>query len=668
MQYPQILFWKWDDSHLTEERIYRKQIDDICARSCYSHIYIGTAWCSRGLSDSLVLERVKDAVDYIHRKGRKAVVEIDIRAERGIYTSKYPNGITALIRMIEIPLDENGIGRDTLPISDCGDQFGRYYPIGADLLGAYSVDELCDFTYQGSAQKITEAVSVEYATDKVELSVSASSSNAGKTAIVLVNVWYELPDSASDDCIAAFDDLFNKCRELPLDGVALDEWGYLAHPGFDFTQAWKSPWYSKALADSFEKKFDVVAEDFYFGMVYASPETTTARIGYINFYYEHIRNVTVDVEKWYYNRAKEQYGSDAFVGVHPTWYAISELDNHPELYKNGLNWWAVPRDFGFTDEIAPYSVRSALAHKWKANTWYNMWYGEGTGWSWTFPREVWQNARFGGRIITLGYEVLKERGVAQLKYGDRLERVSQMEEKLQLLNKLQKAPLDCRVAVVIGMPAAANHLDNVLWNRKWTRYSSTFAESFQVARDLWNAGQNCDLIPSYEIEDGSLKLDSDGRLVYGNQSYDCMIFCYMDYSKIQIKSFIEQVAISPTKLIVIGTGNRDFDGNACDYSDIISSADLSYDVRPEGLDLMHYLVAWGIPTGRVPHGAVLQDGTVILTCGGARDSSTGNRVKVSFEHKGCKIDAEFEDILILAPNEGGFEPHGEYQSFSCTHS
>ena len=665
MNYPQILFWKWDDSHLTDERTYRAQIDDICERSCYSHIYIGTAWCSKGLSDALVRERVRDAVDYIHEKGRKVVVELDIRAERGIYTAKYPDGITALIRMVEIPLDENGCGSDILPISDCGDQFGRYYPIDADLLAAYSVSGLNDFTYQGEADFISNSASIEFAGDNVKLAVDAGVGMSGKTAVLLVNVWYELPDSACKDCISAFDDLFVSCADLPLDGVALDEWGYLAHPGFDFSQAWKSPWYSKSLASCFEAEFGVKAADYYFGMVYANPQNEATRIAYINFYYEHIRKVTVAVEEWYYNRVKAQYGEDAFVGVHPTWYAIDELANHPELYKNGLNWWAVPREFGFTDEIAPYPARSALAHKAKANTWYNMWYGEGTGWSWTFPREVWQNARFGGRIITLGYEVLMERGVAQLKHPGRLEMVSRMEEKIQLLNDLQKSPLDCRVAVVMGLPAAANHLDNVLWNKKWTKFSAVFSESFQVARDLWNAGQSCDLIPSYEIEDGSLKLDENGRLLYGNQCYDCMIFCYPDYSKPMVKAFIGKVEASQTKVIMIGTGSHDFVGNSCDYSAELAAADLHYDVRPEGLDLMYYLARWGVPTGRVPHGAVMQDGMIVLTCAGARDASTGNVVSVSFEHEGYKISAEFEDMLILLPQDDGFAPHGVYTSFSC---
>jgi hypothetical protein len=39
-EYPQILFWKWDQEHL-DNFSYRSKIDDIVERSKYDYIY----WC-----------------------------------------------------------------------------------------------------------------------------------------------------------------------------------------------------------------------------------------------------------------------------------------------------------------------------------------------------------------------------------------------------------------------------------------------------------------------------------------------------------------------------------------------------------------------------------------------------------------------------------------------
>ena len=72
--------------------------------------------------------------------------------------------------------------------------------------------------------------------------------------------------------------------------------------------------------------------------------------------------------------------------MHPTWFAIEETDNTPEVWKNGIDWWGVPRDYGFTDEIMLYPVRLALTHKAEANVFYNMWYGEGAGFLTSFSR------------------------------------------------------------------------------------------------------------------------------------------------------------------------------------------------------------------------------------------------------------------------------------------
>ena len=144
----------------------------------------------------------------------------------------------------------------------------------------------------------------------------------------------------------------------------------------------------------------------------------------INCYHAFIRQITINAEQTFYQNVKSTFGSGAFVGVHPTWFAIEETDNTPEVWKNGIDWWGVPRDYGFTDEIMLYPVRLALTHKAEANVFYNMWYGEGAGFLTSFFKEIYRNARYGGRTISLAYECRFERVVQQLCRPGELEAVS----------------------------------------------------------------------------------------------------------------------------------------------------------------------------------------------------------------------------------------------------
>jgi len=653
-KYPQILFWKWDDSHI-ETRNYREKILDICRRSCFDYIYVGTAWCQKGLQSREVRDCIEDAVAYTHELGRKFIFEIDVRPARDVFAAKYPEGITALMLQKDIVLDERGRGTAAFRLSECSDQFGAYMPVGAEVYRVFSFEKSDEFTYvRDTRRDITERVSSIEEGNTLKVRIGEDKEDGNRSALVMALVWYNLPDSGSEDTIRYFDELFSLYQDIPFDGIALDEWGYVAHPGYNFTNSWRMPWYSRSIEKDIFQWMGTDPGLFYLHMYYTPEGEESARIRYINVYHEMIRNHTLKIERYFYAKVKELFGEDAFVGVHPTWYAIAEIDNSPEIYKNGLNWWDVPRDYGFTDEIMLMPVRTALAHKWKSNTWYNMWYSEGTLDKTTYAREIWHNARYGGRVITLGYETRCEEGVQDLiPHGD-LEYVSAAEEKIALLNRFQSASVNSSVLIVMGIPAVCNWIGNITGNLLWNTYNSRFNEVFTLARDLWNAGWNCDLVGSYEIEDGDLYLGDKGKAVYGSQEYDCVIFMFPQFSKGKVLDFLVQMGKSQAKSIVIGGCDRDFEGNHVEafFNGIKDKVDLYLDKRPEIGDLVWQLRKWGIPTNRVPYGSVLQDGSVILTPTGMSES-TGNTLEVDFIHAQHHIRAKFQDLLAFKLKKDG---------------
>lgn len=662
MEYPKIIYWKWDDSHV-ELGNYREKIDDIVQRSNFDHIYITTHWCHEGITSNTMHDVIKDACHYIHCKGRKLIFEIDPRAEKSVFVKKYPHRKIAFVYTKEIILNNSGEGNSDFYVvqGSGGELFLGNRQSGESLLRVYCFKKIRENSYdKDSLQDITEKCILERTSQEcVRIEVKSGVENSQKTAFVMAAVWYDFNDLFSEENTSFFDELLQQYSDIPLDGIALDEMGFPWLPNFSFSHAsyidWNNtPYYSYEMEREFEIRYNKDLLLNYFHMRYYPQEDDFEQIASINIYNEFIRNKVTEVESYFYNRVKEIYGPNMFVGVHPTWFAIEEVDNTAEIWKNGIDWWDVPRDYGFTDEIMIYPVRLALTHKWGSNIFYNMWYSESTARVETFFEETWKNARFGGRTITLGYECSNEQGIViELKYPGLLEKVSQMEEKINLLNQFQTAPAASDIIIIMGIPASSNVLCNLNACRRWDHYKGVFTECFSLARDIWNAGYNCDLVGSYEVEDGDVKVLEDGRVQYGNQVYNSVLLAFPEFSKEEVLHFAEKIISKGSKLSVIGNMTRNFYGKVVKdrFEGIKQNVDY-YAVRPQVFDLINQFHTQGIQTYRVPYGCILQDGSVILTAP-APDRPIGNKLSIDFMHQSFHVEGEGTDLFALKLDEGG---------------
>ena len=168
---------------------------------------------------------------------------------------------------------------------------------------------------------------------------------------------------ASDAHEAFNRELFAAYADIPLDGAAVDELSYMTSPFFDFTtgsyQKWdEHPYYSHALDARYQAQYRRSLRLDYLNRFIGNAADPNEQLVSINCYHAFIRQITINAEQTFYQNVKSTFGSGAFVGVHPTWFAIEETDNTPEVWKNGIDWRGVPRDYGFTDEIMLYPVRT----------------------------------------------------------------------------------------------------------------------------------------------------------------------------------------------------------------------------------------------------------------------------------------------------------------------
>lgn len=655
---PRILYWKWDDSHI-DSGSYRAGIDDLCERSCFDTVFICTHWCRDGLSTKKTHDAVLDACRLLHARGKKLILEIDARSEKERFCTAYPEARTGIVYWKELPADEEHADFSIRQASGA-DLFAGDRQSGELLLCVYRYRRTEQGYEPGTLRELTQDCGLtRTGPDTVRVSLPGGS-DAAEHIFAAVVSWYQANDLASDAHEAFNRELFAAYADIPLDGAAVDELSYMTSPFFDFTpgsyQKWdEHPYYSHALDARYQAQYRRSLRLDYLNRFIGNAADPNEQLVSINCYHAFIRQITINAEQTFYQNVKSTFGSGAFVGVHPTWFAIEETDNTPEVWKNGIDWWGVPRDYGFTDEIMLYPVRLALTHKAEANVFYNMWYGEGAGFLTSFFKEIYRNARYGGRTISLAYECRFERVVQQLCRPGELEAVSQCEQRVRALDHVQHAPAASDVLIIMGVPAACNAKYNQNVHGTWDTYGSVFKRVFSLARGLWDAGYNCDLVGSYEIDSGAIRLLPDGTAQYGSQTFHFVLYAYPQFATQSEQVFLQELAGRKLPAAVISELDTGFSGEDLTALGVQLRSSLFWcSDNPEISDLTALLAANHIRTYRLPCGCVLQDGSMIFTAPDAAAPS-GNPLFTELSVEGRQIRIDAQDFVFLKLAAGGIQ-------------
>lgn len=661
MPFPSIIYWKWDDTHLHTGK-YTDQIADIIARSPFSHIYITTHWCHDGLTCPSTLAHLKKASELIHNAGRKLILEVDVRAEKAAFAKKHPNDRAGFLYWKNVSI-KDGYCSFFIRGNDGKELFGGDRQSGDELL--------CATAYQTDAQGVVIEASIRAIPAKIQRmdqdTVSVQWDPANTDEQLFVGVWsiFDFPDLFSDAYYSEATKLMELAATISPDGAALDELCFMWHPDFDFTAGSymvldNCPIYSRGFATTYQKRYGIhYVNDILFR--YASAKNDPRRIAATNRYFECLREGIAAAENNFYRQTKQYLGEDSFVGAHNTWFCIEEVQNSPEIWRTGITWWSALKDYGFTDEIMLYPVRTALAHKAAAPIFYNMWYSEATLDIASFYAEMWRNVRYGGRTISLSYECVHESHIVQqLCRPGELEAIAAIEDEISGVDNFVKSAARCDVAVVTSLAALCNRQENLDQNGRWDIFSGKLKEMFTLTRDIWIAGWNCDMIADCEIYEGNLSVNADGYVSYGNQVYTCMVLAFPQYAHAGLQEFIQKVVeAGKTHLIFVGNGQVNFDGEAMPELHTLAPNAPYFALRPEIGDLTAYLTRWGIRTNRVPSGCVMQDGSVVITAS-APDKPVGNKLHSQFVLDDTQITIDGMDVVCLRKDKQQLEywsPH-----------
>ncbi len=654
--YPQILYWKWNDE-LLDEKVLVEKANDIMKRSSFRDIAIAPHSMTKpeaSFYSPVMKALVRKVNELFTENGRRVIIDADMRhpLEYRSFFAKAPDKYVYQARLYQLDLDENGKAEIQVAQADHTKHVGFNHLFGlakvdsldAKIAGAWCFQALENLYFKPDTVVDLKSFSVlEERGDALFWVVNAGAENAGKRAIVYIQHKTPGPDRLTDEYLQCQMELIETLGDIPLYGITTDEWGIP-----QIIEAGATP--SLYMTDMTKQLYaEHCGRDLYADLLYFhySPEHDRGRsILVVNKYIETIRNRVTQGDHMIYDKIKEVFGKDAFVGFHPTWYC-APYGFAVETMHNGMDWWQVKRDFSQTDERVMIPIRLAMARGASEPVWYNMWYSQRTLDIRTYYAETWVNARFGGRTDYLGYECYEPGVVYTFREPGRLEMLSLMDESVIKLNDFQKTLPDSRVLMLFGMEAFTNWQ---VYDHGVTALSPNMKghrETLLLAGGIFSENVLLDLVPSSEIDRGTLRIE-DGRIKYFNHDYDAIVVAYPNGMTEKALTFIKDC----TKLTknVIGVGCCEYlnDGTKYDYA--FEGVEKTYGYKPDPKLVAKDLLDMGIKANMTANSCTFEDGSVIVTTEGTLNLF--NPLETEFELDGHKVVFKGKDFLAIRLKDG----------------
>jgi len=497
--------------------------------------------------------------------------------------------------------------------------------------GEYDPATLEDVTR--SAKAVARVV--DSTTGVMDISVDLGPAYAGKTVFAMQQTWLNAMDLFSDGYIRWLHHALDEYRDVPLDGTALDEFGYTRLLG-------NPPWRGLFGGKHFQAKFEATTRmrlpEALFAMSYAPAGHPEQRIKAIDEYWDFLRSGPLRIEQNFYNYSREVYGQKNFAGIHST------IHNHlanDEPWASGLDWWTEPRQYGMSDENLSLPLRMGLLVSHPGNIMYDQFYG------WNiqrFAQKALNDARFDARIHYHGYNDTGAWGV-DLSSKPFLDTINPVEEKIRLLNQFKPAAPDLPLLVVFGMPRLLNWYPNEADRNNFDVNGSLDIE--EKVKALWDAGYRCAVVPSDLIDDGALHFDANGRPVLHGHRFKAVIYLYPEFAKPSTLSFLKNYVRHRGALMLEGTATRDFYGRP--IAKLFAPIETGARVKNFSIADVDKLGVTKDPLRDI--GGALEDGSVILTDLPSLQNNMPKDFQITVN--GHRFSGSYEGVFALKAAQNG---------------
>lgn len=592
--FPELVYWFVTPQTLAPAQ-YEKDVQHIARDTKFTFPFLTARKGVSFLNNPAAHEAVAGIVKAAHNKGLRVGVTLLGGGSSAAQTSVAADEQTAIADG-EAALDAQGSGTVTASLElrafkATHSALLRAYVFRKTGPGEYDPATLSDVT--GKAK----CTSPEPGTLTVNLKLGPH--YAGYTAFVLATNWYPVMDMFSTAFRNWLRNIIDQYRDVPLDGTALDEFGYVRIP-MNPTTPWRGHLAGRAFAERFRAATGMDLTRTLFDTRYAPQGHAEVRIRAIDQYWDFLRSGPLQSERDFYNYSRQVFGDKNLAGIHDTFH--NHLTND-EAWATGIDWWTIPRQYGMSDEDLSLPLRMGLLVAHPGNIMYDQFYGWDTH---RFAVKAMNDARFDARIHYHGYNDTGRWGV-NLASEAFLKQLNPVEQKIRLLNRFDPAAPELPLLVVFGMPRLLNWYPDASARNIFDVNGSLHIEKKVLA--IWNAGYRCAVVPSDLIDNGSLKLDANDRPVLNGHRFRAVVYLYPEYTKQSTLRFLDQYTKRGGALMLEGNATRDFKGEpiGSEFARITARAR----VRGFSIDKLPQLGVHKSPLDGI--GGGLEDGSVILT-------------------------------------------------------
>ena len=643
------IVWVFEYKDLIKKN-YLKELDFIKENMSVDHVCISAR-------DGVQLENtkqchpvIKEMTEHAHKIGLE--ISLHLSPYTGFFNAAFSTGnhpaidqvqifpiddpkkAQGIVNDIEFTLDENGYAYQTHNA-----KWGRskMMPLYSDILRAYAFEKTAEgFYIPGTLEDVTNCVRIiNSRTNSMDFEVDLGADRKDKTVFVLLCQYYNC--CAMTSHYERFRKMIDGYADIPLDGVTLDEFGYIVLNTNDIYSAKEPPFrgrmYDEGMREYYQDKLKTDMIRLMFDMRYAPNNDETVRIRAINRYFETLRAFPLEVERKVCDYAKKVFGDDIYIACHNTFH--NKLDSD-EIWKTACNWWDIPRDFGHTDEDICYPVRFGLMLATKNPINIDMYYSNNPD---NHYRHMIDGAPYNTREFHHAFHDFY--WGSSFTEPEFLKNIKKLDDNIALLNDFQTEYPKMDLIVIFGAAAQNNWYPNYENRNLWDIDGSLKIQD--KVTEIWNNGYTNALAPDYTIEDGRITLKGD-KICFGGYEFSNVLFLYPKYAKKATYEFLNNADKSGVKVAVVGESGIDFEG------------------QPVALTAPHYdnfdmeiLEKINCEKSRFKEGCVYKDGSFSLV---SDSLLTGEPTKFEFILNGKKISGRHCGILAYRENKTAFASEG----------
>ena len=603
VNHPHVAYWFFSKDMLDAKRNEEK-IDSLAQFSNYTLIFL-TARNGANFYETEKMHPVFERlVKYAHQKGLKIGLQL--------WDKKYKVPIENTERMIlesEIVLDENGAGTYSAKAKYVRDVKAI---LKSELFKVYAFRKTSSGFYDPKSLKDITALCTSTNSNKeiVDIKLDAGKQLKGYTAYILTQHYYNICTNHSPEAVANLTQALKAYSDIPFDGVGLDEYTNMrVSPTWELEKTndvFRGRPYSLPMAEKLKVSTGLEPEKVLFDMRYAPQGKPEVRMKAINHYMSAMRSGTLEMEKTIYDKGKEFYGSNTFIGLHDTHHNFLDGD---EIWQTGLNWWNVKRDYGHSDEGTSTSTQMGIGFTYPKNVMYNMYYDKSLE---KIVKKANSDLTYGIRTHYHAINDIQKWGVSVEK-PEALAEINKVENAARLLNRFNPSFPKIKLLVIFGMEELANWYPDS--TKRGMMDINVSLKIEDKAKQMWNVGYLNALVPTDLIADGRLKLNAGGKPQIQGHEFDAVVFIAPQFARKSTLDFLKNYVDKGGKLMVDGTATNDFDGKniSKQWNEIAEKATCkTYSVND--------IPKLGISKREFPNGVLNEDGSYTFT--GIKESQT----------------------------------------------